>query len=221
MREERAPIQAETKSEGANCLEFGDAKLSGHPIDAAQWDLEYQRGRWNYLRGVSESGRHAVIAGYIHAFCAEARILDVGCGEARLLNHLCPCQLKHYTGVDISRAALAAVVPRQGVTLVADDVEHFLTETRDTYDAIVLSEVLYYCATPMNIVQRCCALTTEQGILAVSMNQPVDEDGSWRSIVDTIWKGLSGLSLPTLDDIVLHNTLTNQHWNIRVVRPRR
>src|SRR5262245_51695956 len=58
------------------------------PVSKERWDEEYASGRWDVMRRSDELARYSVLAGYLRRLHPRGRVLDVGCGEGILLEHL-------------------------------------------------------------------------------------------------------------------------------------
>ena len=75
----------------------------------------------------------------------DARILDVGCGEGRVIAFLADLGYRSIVGVDRDADALAKLDPRPGVTLRRMDISAAdLAQDADRYDLIVMREMIYY-----------------------------------------------------------------------------
>ncbi|MHB1586649.1 MAG: class I SAM-dependent methyltransferase [Acidiferrobacteraceae bacterium] len=135
-----------------------------------QWDLEYQNGRWDYLRGVDELAHYSVIAGYCRHFIQGGSIWDVGCGEGILCNVLDDSCYSFYLGTDFSEQAISRAVGRvdgpKRMFRVAD-MHDFDPQRR--FNMIVFNESLYYSQAPANVLRRHAAFLEPDGLLVVSM----------------------------------------------------
>lgn len=73
---------------------------------------------------------------------AGSRVLDLGCGDGTLLEHLIRERGCHGTGVEISEEGFHACVAR-GVPVVVADIDRGLSEVEDgAYDVVILSQTL-------------------------------------------------------------------------------
>jgi SAM-dependent methyltransferase len=180
-----------------------------------EWDREYESGVWDYLAEDGESARYSIIAGYVLRFVRFGSVLDLGCGEGRLLDALSLCWQGQYTGVDVSRAAIDRIsVPQREITSVRADLEEY--SPTSVYDAIVFNEVLYYVASPVQVVRRYFQYLSPTGIVIVSMYRPPLLH-AWSTVVQGIWSGIDALPTHTVDAIVLRNAAVNRTWEIRVL----
>src|SRR5215472_663843 len=102
------------------------------PPGRAVWDAEYNQGYWNKLLDLSEQAHYAVLRSYILHVTPGGEILDVGCGEGLLLQHLGRDSYGRYVGIDFSESALARCPrPRDSRTvLVAANAEEYVPQGR-------------------------------------------------------------------------------------------
>src|SRR5690242_13617999 len=77
--------------------------------DRNEWESQYESGKWDLLSGDSELAHYSVVAGFIRYHRSSVSLLDIGCGEGVILDHLHQDVVQHYTGVDIAQAALNRV----------------------------------------------------------------------------------------------------------------
>jgi SAM-dependent methyltransferase len=110
-------------------------------LNAALWDVQYKIGLWDFLDTGEEEGRE--LAGIVERHAPQAAILDLGCGTSANLP-LAPGAYRSYHGVDISAKAIeqARALGRPRATYEVADILTYLP--RETYDAILLREVIYY-----------------------------------------------------------------------------
>ena len=67
------------------------------------WNEQYEMGRWDYLKDISESLRYSLLGFYCNWFHKSPTILDVGCGLALVAKY---AQFTEYIGLDMSKTAL-------------------------------------------------------------------------------------------------------------------
>ena len=139
------------------------------PLTKEAWEEQYEGGDWDFLHGLDEVARYSVIVAYLHRLSPGGSVLDVGCGEGLLLDHLEPFGRRRYTGIDLSAAAIEKGAGRlsDGVELEVADAETYRPSER--WDAVVLNECLYYFHDPIAVAVRYREALAEGGILVVSM----------------------------------------------------
>ena len=77
-----------------------------------------------------------------------ASVLDVGCGDAWLARHFA-----NYTGIDGSEEAVSAASGR-GVSVVQADVDDGLPFPDESFDAVVMKDLLEHVADPVRTVRE-------------------------------------------------------------------
>ena len=83
-----------------------------------------------------------------------SRVLDLGCGEGELLDHLFDARGCTGSGVEIDDAAVVAAI-RRGVPVIEVDVDTELGEfADDSYDVVVLSRTLQALARPDRVLSE-------------------------------------------------------------------
>lgn len=176
-------------------------------------DQEYERGDWDYLKGIEELPRFSVVVGYCHAFKPEgARILEIGCGEGLLKERLCPSRFARYVGIDISSEAIQRAAARldEKTAFICEDATVF--ETQEQFDVIVFNESLEYFADPLALVQRYAGYLAQGGEMIVSMYVGLDTVRAKQ-----IWKQLdSAYPVAAQTRLTTHKDYT---WIIKVYQP--
>jgi SAM-dependent methyltransferase len=81
-------------------------------------------------------------------FAPEARLLDVGCGTGWLAEHF-----SDYTGIDGSPEAVAAAQAK-GRSIVQGDVDEPLPFDDESFDGVVLKDLLEHVADPVAVVRE-------------------------------------------------------------------
>jgi SAM-dependent methyltransferase len=81
-------------------------------------------------------------------FEPDASLLDVGCGRAWLARHFVD-----YTGIDGSPEAVGAAVGR-GLTVVQGDVSDTLPFADESFDAVVMKDLLEHVSDPVRTVRE-------------------------------------------------------------------
>jgi SAM-dependent methyltransferase len=161
---------------GAEALEGRVARFESRvgrgdtPAAKSTWEQKYTDGRWDFMRELHELPRYAVIAALVHRVAPAGRILDVGCGEGLLVDHLRPLGYGRYTGTDISEAAISAATKARAddrTTFEAGDAETYAIT--DDFDLIVFNESLAYLREPLGTIARYQSRLAPGGIFVVSM----------------------------------------------------
>jgi 2-polyprenyl-3-methyl-5-hydroxy-6-metoxy-1,4-benzoquinol methylase len=137
------------------------------PQPKERWEQEYLEGRWDHMKKLSQLGRYAMIAGYLHFLKQQGSILDVGCGEGILLDKLCPQWYSRYVGIDISQAAID--IARQKQTdkafFLRTDAENYIPTEK--FDVIVFNESLYYFKNPFDTMELYIRNLKKSGIMII------------------------------------------------------
>jgi 2-polyprenyl-3-methyl-5-hydroxy-6-metoxy-1,4-benzoquinol methylase len=182
-----------------------------HPpsIATARWDDEHASGAWRFLHGVRELPHYSVIIGYYNFFAGNGSVLDIGCGEGLLAERLAPFGYRHYLGVDLSAAALDRAAPRadERTKFQQAKAEEFMAP--EPFDAIILNEILYYCADPAALVRRCVAALNPDGVIIVSMYRGSNSSAR-------IWRRIDGIVPIVAETRLTSDGLT---WVVKVLRP--
>ena len=139
------------------------------PRLAEEWDSQYRKGNWEYMKHLEEVGRYSLITGYIHYLKPGGSVLDVGCGEGVLPQRLNLDNISKYVGIDISQVAINAASQKanEKVIFVNEDVSVYTP--MDCFDVIVFNEILYYLEDPLAIVKRYEARLKQDSIFIASL----------------------------------------------------
>lgn len=85
---------------------------------------------------------------------ASSRVLDLGCGEGALLDHLISVKGCTGAGVEIDRDSVLAAI-RRGVSVIELDIDSQLGEFADSsYDMVVLSRTLQATRRPDEVLRE-------------------------------------------------------------------
>ncbi|WP_310619563.1 class I SAM-dependent methyltransferase [Flexibacterium corallicola] len=193
----------------------------GNATSAGEWDEEYQRGRWDFLRSLPESGRYGIIAMWLQLTGTGRTVLDVGCGEGLLYKRLAPLNLQSYVGIDLAPHALTlADVRREQAELRAADMHDFTPEKGERFSAIVFNEVLHFASSPSKVVSRYIPFLEPGGVIAVSMYAPSRESSGANKLIRELWRATDdGALWQVLDDYTLHSHVKNVSWRMRLMKP--
>lgn len=107
--------------------------------------MRYGPGRVSYFDWHGEPGYWHDVTRH---FDPAAPVLDVGCGTAWLARHFA-----HYTGIDSSPEAVAAATQR-GVRVVQGDVSGRLPFDDDSFDGVVMKDLLEHVPDPVATVRE-------------------------------------------------------------------
>jgi 2-polyprenyl-3-methyl-5-hydroxy-6-metoxy-1,4-benzoquinol methylase len=132
------------------------------PVD---WDQSYKAGQYDGAGDRNQGIRYALIAGVVREAGLKS-LLDVGCGHGGLRDFL-PDSVTKYTGLDISSVALQGANFQRDERTICANVE--VWEPDDTYDCIVLSEVIYYCRDVEEVLHKLRGCLRPGGVMIVSV----------------------------------------------------
>jgi SAM-dependent methyltransferase len=93
----------------------------------------------------------------VRHFPPDTRLLDVGCGSAWLGDHYA-----HYTGIDVSPAAVEAA-RRRGREVLLVDVDERLPFDDERFDGVVLKDVLEHVLNPAQLVREAARVLVPNG----------------------------------------------------------
>lgn len=175
----------------------------------ADWNKEYSNGHWSYLNRSSELARYGTIASFCHFFSLGGPVLDHGCGEGILKQHLNAARYSQYLGVDLSHDAIALAMGSKAdekSQFEQGNVETF--EPKGGYDVILFNEVLYYLKDPLATVMRYEPYLNGEGVIVVSMFDMMKSRKIWRQLD-------SRYTLAEASRAVNHG---GHSWSIRVYR---
>jgi SAM-dependent methyltransferase len=95
-------------------------------------------------------------------FAADAELLDLGCGTAWLAEHF-----QHYTGIDGSEHAVETA-RAQGRNVTVADLDEPLSIPDQSFDAIVMKDLLEHVANPVALVTEAHRLLRPGGLVFAS-----------------------------------------------------
>lgn len=157
-----------------------------------RWNRQYAAGGWEWLRGLDELAHYSVLAGYLLRIKPGARVLDVGCGEGLLLDHLHPSACSSYLGVDFAEAIRqAGRRETAAVRFAVGDMIDFHSDER--FDAIIFNESLYYLPDTLHGLRHYEDMLAPDGVFLVSMCVNERNEKRWRAvdaayrILDEVW----------------------------------
>ena len=97
-----------------------------------------------------------------HHFPSEMELLDIGCGTGWLAEHF-----PHYTGIDGSADAVE-IATGLGRNVIEGDVDRPLPFAEESFDAIVMKDLLEHVADPTALVREARRVLRPSGILFAS-----------------------------------------------------
>jgi len=139
------------------------------PVSKEIWISQYQEGNWDFMKDLSQLARYAIIAGYIKYFDHTTEILDIGCGEGILREHLDSNSYSRYVGIDISDAAIRHASRKEDhkTSFFAENAADFIPEEK--FDTVIFNESLYYFDDPIEIIKKYEQHVNRGGIFITSM----------------------------------------------------
>jgi predicted TPR repeat methyltransferase len=145
------------------------AKLFGKKSTVIDWETTYSKGTYDGHADAYQWMRYAVISELIHSDNARS-VLDIGCGYG-LLRRFLPLDCA-YTGLEISQVAVDGITDKRPADhFICADIQKWSPDA--AYDAIVLSEVLYYCQEPRAVLFKLEQNLNPSGLLIGSFyNHP-------------------------------------------------
>jgi len=151
------------------------------------WNTEFSGGRWNCL----DSTPADYIYPILERFAAGGTILDLGCGSGSTGNEINVASYSHYTGVDISDAAIekaAARTAQEGRAAKNDydqsDIVRY--EPKQKFDVILFRDSLYYVprGSVVAMLSRYAGHLTDRGVFVVRMANADEKYGAFVDAID-------------------------------------
>jgi ubiquinone/menaquinone biosynthesis C-methylase UbiE len=185
MKLRRLRSAARIAGEGASKLVSMALPYQPMGQGAALLDAQYEAAEWDYLRSLEEVPRLGVVSSYCRALGAGGAILEIGCGEALLFEHLDSGKYAHFMGIDISDLAIARTRRfwSDSVEFRVADAELFVPDRK--FDLIVFNEVLEYFSDPWALVRRYEQFAAKDAHFIVSMFAGLETARTAK-----IWRGL-------------------------------
>ena len=155
------------------------------PADKDVWEEKYRAGDWAFMHDLHQVPRYAAIASLAHRLRPGGAILDVGCGEGVLQDHLRPLGYSRYLGVDVSETAVAQAAAAGRVddksSFVAADAEHYSAE--ELFDVIVFNECVHYFRDATTSVAAYERLLAPGGVFVISTFRTPRGDAIMRDVL--------------------------------------
>jgi len=213
-------------------VEIGLLEYKPGPWSKSVWNTAYDNGQLDYFSDLSERGRYSVLIGYLHYLQENdwsnpesphsGDILDVGCGSGLLYERSRNIEFSTWTGVDLSEVAIEKA--NQISKSHKDSRAHFIcedmlsTDTRwekNSYDTIVVNEVLNMCADPNQMLERLSQSLRPNGTIIIS---------AWRHLGDRrLWIYIRN-HLTIIERIDLKSSISSlapRGWRVSLLKIRR
>lgn len=182
---------------------------------AREWDRQYSTSTWEYLAGLEQAPRYAVIDGWRRRLKPNGSVLDLGCGEGVLFDQIPPAAKVPYTGVDVSevaiRSAVAKIRDASNERFLCADLTAFEPPPGSMFDVIVFNEVLHYLADPPGAVRRYRSVLAPDGIVIVSIFH--ENLGTWKAVD-------ASLANERLQATVVHDVSSGKRWHLGLYQHR-
>lgn len=180
----------------------------------------FQNSQWKKLEKINYSKRT------ILELLKEGTVLDVGCGDGLLLEHLQKNGLK-CSGIDISSAAIA-ICKSRGLNCQQGDITEQLPFADNSFDNVLLIDVLEHLFQPKEVLREAHRITSSSVFISVpnfgalparlqmlfgrvpENNTPRDGHVYWMT-----WDVIQGLLADTGFEIVA--TAPNSFWEDKPV----
>lgn len=184
-------------------------------VDATVWEDQYTSGHWDFLTGMTEAARHAIVAEWRERLKPGGAILEIGCGTGLLCRAMRRGGYERYLGVDISQTAIAqaeADLADAQTRFIAGDAATLAFDER--FDIIVINEALNYFVGPGEFLRRLHGSLLPGGVLLISMAQCNLRDGLQKI---AIWREIAP-DHEVIQEVALHRKPWPV-WNIKALRP--
>jgi 2-polyprenyl-3-methyl-5-hydroxy-6-metoxy-1,4-benzoquinol methylase len=136
------------------------------------WDETFRNRQWDALGDLSQSARHALIAGYVHRLVSRAHVLDAGCGEGVLIDYLDVGRVE-YTGFDVSPTAIERAQEKHpAARLFSCSIEDFTPSDGIRYGIVIFNDSLSTLKYPIEMIDRYFSFLQPRGYIIVSQFQP-------------------------------------------------
>lgn len=127
---------------------------------------ENRKDSWQRLRDDAERARYDAVRAMVERYAGDGFVLDIGCSQGILAEGL---RYRRYLGVDnyADSVRVASAKADDRTDFVCGDAETFVPDV--PADAVVLNEVLYYLADPLQVVRHHATSLTDGGVVVVSV----------------------------------------------------
>jgi SAM-dependent methyltransferase len=182
----------------------------GRPVPKEIFDEGFRSGHWDLLNLKEELPRYAVLAALIAEAFEHPAVLDVGCGNGRLVGFLEKEGMDRYVGLDLSSEGIELARRRAPETaqFVVGNFEDW--RPLEKFDAIVFNESIGYARDPAATLGAYAqSLTDGRGLFFVSYFR----SGNYRAL----WRRMGGVCQTVFATSVVADT--GKAWDIRVLCP--
>jgi SAM-dependent methyltransferase len=206
------------------CARCGTVQQPSRPETGTLADLYRDMRDDGYL--AEEAGRRATarrLLERIERFRAGGRLLDVGCGHGLLVDEA------RRRGWDASGLEVAADAARYGREVLGLDVRQTSVEelsAAESFDAIVLADVIEHLDDPVAVVRSCSRLLADGGVLCVVTPDPGSRTARlagarWWALLPghtfllprrTLRSVVAGEGLEPVDDAGFRRTFSLTYW---------
>lgn len=182
----------------------------------------FQNSQWKKLNELNFSKR-AVLS-----LIRGKTVLDVGCGDGLLLEHLMNKGFS-VTGIDISSAAIA-IAKQRGVSCRQGDITETLPYESNAFDNVALIDVLEHVFEPGNVLREACRVSRDTVYVSVPnfVSLPARLQVLWGKVPENntprdghvFWMTLDVLRSLCVDaGLEIETIVTNTWWeDVPVVR---
>ncbi|MES2516753.1 MAG: methyltransferase domain-containing protein [Bacteroidota bacterium] len=148
-----------------------------------RWNYKYARGDWEGLKNPTLNNRLIPASDFLQSLKPNAIILEIGCGEGVFQQILKDESYQFFEGTDISDWAInhALKYENEKTVFFAGDMETYLPQ-KEQYDAIVITDSIYYSKKPLNLLVRYEKYLKEDGIFIITMNDYKHSNEVWTTI---------------------------------------
>jgi 2-polyprenyl-3-methyl-5-hydroxy-6-metoxy-1,4-benzoquinol methylase len=149
----------------------------------ARWNYKYAKGDWEGLKNPELNNRLLPAINFLKALKSNASILEIGCGEGVFQQLLDKENYQYFEGTDISDWAIeqAQQFADANTIFIAGDMEIYQPR-QEKYDAIVITDSVYYSKKPLQLLQRYENHLKSDGIFIITMNNYKHSARVWSEI---------------------------------------
>ncbi|MDZ4758491.1 MAG: class I SAM-dependent methyltransferase [Bacteroidota bacterium] len=174
-------------------------------IDKDRWDYQYAKGNWEGLKSEDELQRIYIARDLIIKYGWKGNILEIGCGEGIFFNIIPTDQYTYYEGIDISEIAINKTPEIANTKFAAADMENY-QPTINSFNYIIMNEVLYYSKNPMQLLKKYHPYLSPNGVFLIGMYISEKSEGIWKSI-DENYSVIESVSIKQGDKTWLYKVL--------------